>query len=98
MILWTKLNKKNVFTDLYSCCSSCYELSVMKGKCIVLVTKPGYNNPYDDIYHIKRLYSDQQTTFAKYQKNGFALREIKKIHSVTMTGMDFLCVVIMQRK
>ena len=31
-------------------------------------TKPGYNNPYDDIYQIKRLYSDQKTTFAKYQK------------------------------
>lgn len=31
-------------------------------------TKPGYNNPYDDVYQIKRLYSDQQTTFAHYQK------------------------------
>lgn len=31
-------------------------------------TKPGYNNPYDDLYQIKRLSSDQQTTFAQYQK------------------------------
>lgn len=31
-------------------------------------TKPGYNNPYDDLYQIKRLYSDQKTTFAQYQK------------------------------
>lgn len=31
-------------------------------------TKPGYNNPDDDLYQIKRLYSDQKTTFAQYQK------------------------------
>lgn len=31
-------------------------------------TKPGYNNPYDDIYQIKRLYSDQQTSLAQFKK------------------------------
>lgn len=31
-------------------------------------TMPGYNNPYDDVYQIKRLYSDQKTSFAQYQK------------------------------
>ncbi|GLC88501.1 polysaccharide deacetylase family protein [Lysinibacillus piscis] len=31
-------------------------------------TKPGYNNPYDDVYQIKRLYSDQKTSFAQFQK------------------------------
>ncbi len=31
-------------------------------------TMPGYNNPYDDVYQIKRLYSDQKTTFAQFQK------------------------------
>ncbi|QDP99501.1 polysaccharide deacetylase family protein [Lysinibacillus fusiformis] len=31
-------------------------------------TIPGYNNPYDDVYQIKRLYSDQKTTFAQFQK------------------------------
>lgn len=30
-------------------------------------TKPGYNNPYDDVYQIKRLYSDQKTSIAQYQ-------------------------------
>ncbi|WP_339259052.1 polysaccharide deacetylase family protein [Lysinibacillus sp. FSL K6-3209] len=31
-------------------------------------TKPGYNNPHDDIYQIKRLYSDQQTSLAQFKK------------------------------
>lgn len=31
-------------------------------------TKLGYNNPFDDIYQIKRLSSDQKTTFAQFQK------------------------------
>lgn len=31
-------------------------------------TKTGYNNPFDDLYQIKRLSSDQKTTFAQYQK------------------------------
>ncbi|WP_051112151.1 polysaccharide deacetylase family protein [Lysinibacillus sphaericus] len=31
-------------------------------------TMPGYNNPYDDAYQIKRLYSDQKTSFAEFQK------------------------------
>ncbi|MGN4124358.1 polysaccharide deacetylase family protein [Lysinibacillus sphaericus] len=31
-------------------------------------TMPGYNNPYDDAYQIKRLYSDQKTSFAQFQK------------------------------
>ncbi len=31
-------------------------------------TKHGYNNPYDDIYQIKRLASNQKTTFAQFQK------------------------------
>ena len=31
-------------------------------------TKLGYNNPYDDLYQIKRLSSDQQTTFTQFQK------------------------------
>ena len=30
-------------------------------------TKPGYNNPYDDVYQIKRLYSDQKTSITQYQ-------------------------------
>ncbi len=33
-------------------------------------TQPGYNKPYDDVYQIKRLYSDQKTTFEQFQKNG----------------------------
>lgn len=31
-------------------------------------TKHGYNNPYDDVYQIKRLSSNQQTTNAQFQK------------------------------
>ncbi|MEY9975398.1 polysaccharide deacetylase family protein [Lysinibacillus sp. RC79] len=31
-------------------------------------TKLGYNNPYDDVYQIKRLSSNQQTTFIQFQK------------------------------
>lgn len=31
-------------------------------------TKFGYNNPYDDVYQIKRLSSNQQTTFEQFQK------------------------------
>ncbi|MGG2055775.1 polysaccharide deacetylase family protein [Lysinibacillus pakistanensis] len=31
-------------------------------------TQPGYNKPYDDVYQIKRLYSDQKTTFEQFQK------------------------------
>ncbi|WP_053484761.1 polysaccharide deacetylase family protein [Lysinibacillus sp. FJAT-14745] len=31
-------------------------------------TKIGYNNPYDDVYQIKRLSSNQQTTFMQFQK------------------------------
>ena len=30
-------------------------------------TIPGYNNPYDDVYQIKRLYSDQKTSIIQYQ-------------------------------
>ena len=30
-------------------------------------TKLGYNNPFDDVFQIKRLSSDQKTTFAQYQ-------------------------------
>ena len=31
-------------------------------------TKHGYNNPYDDVYQIKRLSSNQQTTNTQFQK------------------------------
>lgn len=38
------------------------------GFAMAFSTKPGYNNPYDDVYQIKRLYSDQQTSFTQFKK------------------------------